>query len=120
MKAQPAGLLLHLGLMSPFFTGLVVLAACLAGGWAISSLITPHRRPVVEIIEVPIVVTEGAAKYPTTTDMTVAPGRESLVAPQSWAFESASDAPVQSAAKTTARKRADLLSGPEGWTYASE
>jgi hypothetical protein len=87
MKAQPAGLLLYLGLMSPVFTGLVVLAACVAGGWAISSLVTPHRRPVVEIIEMPIVVSEGVAKYPTAPEMTLAPARESLVAPQSWAFE---------------------------------
>jgi hypothetical protein len=117
MKAQPAGLLLHLGLMSPVFTGLVVLAACVAGGWAISSLVTPHRRPAVEIIEVPVVVSEGAAKYPAGLEMTLAPARESLVAPQSWAFESTADTPVPSAGK----KRADLLSAPEGWTYdASE
>ena len=116
MKAQPAGLLLHLGLMSPVFTGLVVLAACVAGGWAISSLITPHRRPVVEIIELPVVVSEGAAKYPTGPDMTLAPSRESLVVTQSWAFESASaETPVQS----PARKRPDLLSAPDGWTYSA-
>ena len=114
MKAQPAGLLLHLGLMSPVFTGLVVLAACVAGGWAISSLVTPHRRPVVEIIDVPsVVVSEGAAKYPTAPEMTLAPARESLVVAQSWAFESTSDTPVNS----TAKKRPDLLSAPEGWTY---
>jgi hypothetical protein len=113
MKVQPAGLLLHLGLMSPVFTGLVVLAACVAGGWAISSLVTPHRRPVVEIIELPVVVSQGTAKYPTGPEMTLAPTRESLVVAQSWAFESTSDAPVNS----TAKKRPDLLSAPEGWTY---
>jgi hypothetical protein len=87
MKAQPTSLLLYLGLMSPAFTGLVVLAACVAGGWAISSLVTPHRRPVVEIIELPVVVSEGVAKYPTAPEMTLAPARESLLVPQSWAFE---------------------------------
>jgi hypothetical protein len=66
------------------------------------------------------VVSEGAAKYPTVADMTLAPARESLVAPQSWAFESTADAPAHSTATGKAAKRADLLSSPEGWTYASK
>ena len=117
MKPQTAGLLLHFGLMSPVFNGLVVLAACVAGGWAISSLIPPNRRPVVEIIEVPVVVSEGAAQYPTGPDMTLAPARESLVVTESSAFESraTADRPVH----TTAKKRPDLLSAPDGWTYSA-
>ena len=129
MKAQPAGQLLHFGLTSPLFAGLVVMAICLAGGWGISKMLPPHRRPVVEIIDVPgPVVSEGAAKAPTALDLTMAPSRESLTVVQSWAFESDADTMTEATDHSTAHskrnktpdllgRRPDLLSAPQGWTY---
>jgi hypothetical protein len=134
MTAQPAGKLLHFGLTSPLLAGVVIMAICLASGWAISKLLPPPRRPVVEIIDVPgPVVSEGAAKTstaptalaaPAALDLTMAPARESLTLVQSWAFESEADT-TDTMDRSTARSkgnkrldaRPDLRGAPQGWAY---
>jgi hypothetical protein len=134
MTAQPAGKLLHFGLTSPLLAGVVIMAICLASGWAISKLLPPPRRPVVEIIDVPgPLVSEGAAKTstaptapaaPAALDPTMAPARESLTLVQSWAFESEADT-TDTMDRSTARSkgnkrldaRPDLRGAPQGWAY---
>jgi hypothetical protein len=134
MTAQPAGKLLHFGLTSPLLVGVVIMAICLASGWAISKLLPPPRRPVVEILDVPgPVVSEGAAKTstaptalaaPAALDLTMAPARESLTLVQSWAFESEADTTAtmdRSTARSKGNKRLDarpdLRGAPQGWAY---
>ena len=138
MTAQPAAKLLHFGLTSPLVAGVVIMAICLASGWAISKLLPPPRRPVVEIIDVPgPVVSEGVAKTPTAPiapaaqaaqaalDLTMAPARESLTVVQSWAFESEADTTDTTERSTAHSKgnkkkpdaRPDLRGAPQGWAY---
>ena len=120
MTAQPAGKLLHFGLTSPLLAGVVIMAICLASGWAISNLLPPPHRPVVEIIDVPgPVVSEGAAKIPTASAPPIAPAPSTASAIPTARAAQAVQA-VQAVLDLTMAPARESLTVVQSWAFESE
>jgi hypothetical protein len=105
----------NLNLKSPVLNGLSGLAG-FAAGVLLAGLIAMEQTPISQAAEspsLPASSVNGAAPRAEPIPVEV-PSRAGAAA--TWAFESTAAAP----ARDPGKNRPDLLSAPEGWTYAAE